>query len=133
MQNHINRRKHDRFTLSPMYSRVTMRMLDQDEFHFEGHAYDISESGLKFEMDRPVEVGSNVMLRIDLPLDIHGLPPTGSKNRYIEVLARIAWLDEEDIEVGPAKMAAEFLRFVHFGDKERLIATFCTGRYMRAA
>lgn len=133
MQNNINRRKFDRFTLSPMYSRVTMRFLDQDSFDFEGHAYDISEAGLKFEMDRPVELGATVVLRIDLPLDIHGLPPSDTRERHIEVFGRVVWVDEEDMNVGPVKMAAEFTRFVRFGDKQRLIANFCSGKFMRAA
>lgn len=133
MQNQINRRRHDRFRLAPMYSRVTMRLLDQDEFPFEGHAYDVSESGLKFEMDSPLEVGTSIILRLDIPLDIHGLPPTDPRDQYIEVLARVVWIDEEDMEFGPVKMAAEFSRFTRFGERERLIATFCTGRYIRAA
>lgn len=127
MTNQINRRQFERFALLPMYSRVTMRLLDGDAFEYEGHAYDISEAGLCFEIDRPVAVGTTVVLRIDLPMALEGEP------RYIEVFSRIVRVDEDDVEVGPARMAAEFGRFARFGDKQRLIAHFCTGRYARAA
>lgn len=127
MANQINRRQFERFALLPMYSRVTMRLLDGDSFEHEGHAYDISEAGLCFEIDRPIEIGTTVVLRIDLPLTGEG------EQRYIEVFSRIVRIDEDDAEVGPVRMAAEFTRFARFGDKQRLIAHFCTGRYARAA
>lgn len=124
---HLNRRQHERFVLQPMYSRVTMRRLDGESFEYEGHAYDISEAGLLFEMDRGVEPGTTVVLRIDLPYTGEAEPG------HIEVFSRIVRVDEEDAEFGPVRMAASFVRFTHFGDKQRLIAHFCTGRYARAA
>lgn len=127
MANQINRRQFERFALPAMYSRVTMRLLDGDAFEYEGHAYDISEAGLCFEIDRPVEIGTTVVLRIDLPLTCDDQP------RFIEVFSRIVRIDEDDLDVGPARLAAAFGRFARFGDKQRLIAHFCTGRYARAA
>ena len=53
--------------------------------------------------------------------------------RIVEVFSRIVRVDEDDQEFGPVRMAASFSRFVRFGDKQRLIAHFCTGRYARAA
>ena len=127
MANQINRRQFERFSLPPMYSRVTMRRLDRDSYEYEGHAYDISEAGLCFEIDKPIEPGATVVLRVDLP--ISGPDDEG----YIEVFSRIVRVDEDDQEFGPVRMAASFSRFVRFGDKQRLIAHFCTGRYARAA
>ncbi len=127
MANQLNRRQHERFALPPMYSRITMRLLDGEGFEFEGHAYDISEAGLCFEVDKPVEPNTTVVLRIDLPMTSAGEPG------YIEVFSRIIRVDEDDSEYGPIRMAASFQRFARFGDKQRLIAHFCTGRYARAA
>ena len=53
--NTVNRRRHERFTLSPMYSRVSLRFLDSDSFEFEGHGWDICEGGICFELDRAIE------------------------------------------------------------------------------
>ncbi len=127
MSNQINRRQFERFALPPMYSRVTMRLLDRDSFEYEGHAYDISEAGLCFEIDKPFEPNTTVVMRIDLPMHHEGEPG------YVEVFSRIVRVDEEDQEFGPVRLAASFSRFVRFGDKQRLIAHFCTGRYARAA
>lgn len=127
MSNQINRRQFERFALPPMYSRVTMRLLDRDSFEFEGHAYDISEAGLCFEIDKPIEPNTTVVMRIDLPMHHEGEPG------YVEVFSRIVRVDEDDREFGPVRLAASFSRFVRFGDKQRLIAHFCTGRYARAA
>jgi len=127
MSNQINRRQFERFALPPMYSRVTMRLLDRDSFEYEGHAYDISEAGLCFEIDKPIEPNTTVVMRIDLPMHHEGEPG------YVEVFSRIVRVDEEDREFGPVRLAASFSRFVRFGDKQRLIAHFCTGRYARAA
>jgi len=84
-------------------------------------------------LDRPIEPGTPVVLQIDLPLDEHGLPPADSNGRSIFVHAKVVWLDEDDCDVGPARMAAVFSRFDRFGDKDRLIGQFCTGRFARAA
>ena len=127
MANQINRRQFERFALPPMYSRVTMRRLHGDTFEYEGHAYDISEAGLCFEIDKPIEPGATVVIRIDLPT------ATDEEPDYVEVFSRIIRVDEDDQEFGPVRMAASFSRFVRFGDKQRLIAHFCTGRYARAA
>jgi hypothetical protein len=124
-----NRRQHERFALAPMYTPITARLLENEEFTLEGHAYNISEGGVQFELDHPIAPGTSIALQITLP--------TGSAavdlgpGRSVFVFANIIWIDDE--EPGPVRMAAAFTRFARFGDKERLLRMISTGRYSRAA
>lgn len=128
----INRRRFERFALSPMYNRLAVRFTDSDVFEFEGHGWDVCEGGICFELDRALEPGSQIVMQIDLPHDGLGNPPMDGPGRSVFVFANIVWLSEDD-GVGPARMAAAFTRFAREGDKERLIREFCSGRYARAA
>jgi len=128
--NHANdRRAHVRYELPPMYSRVLLRTLDEDEFIWEGHAYDISEGGVRFELDRGIEPGTPVALRIDLPA---ALTERRVVRRSAFVFANVVWLEDED-EIGPSRMAAVFTRFAREGDRELLLRRLSAGRYALAA
>lgn len=124
-----NRRQFERFTLAPMYTPITARLLDSEEFTLEGHAYNISEGGVRFELDQPIAPGTQVALQITLPPGQAGDDP--GPGRSVFVFANIVWIDDED--PGPVRMAATFTRFARLGDKERLIRTISSGRYTRAA
>ncbi|MEQ8316547.1 MAG: PilZ domain-containing protein [Phycisphaerales bacterium] len=119
------RRRHPRFSVPPMYSPIAARTLDSDEFAFEGHAYDVSEGGLQFELDRPFEPGTRLALRIELPgaMAFGRSPHDGpgrdaGPGRAIFVFATVVWVSDE--EFGPARMAAVFNMFCRAGDKDRL-------------
>ena len=124
-----DRRAHVRYTLPAMYTRLTLRPLDTEEFLWDGHAYDISEGGVRFELDRPVEPGTPVAVRIDLPASI---AERRTERRSVFAFANIVWLEDED-DPGPAQMAAVFTRFAREGDKELLLRRLSAGRYARAA
>jgi len=112
-----------------MYTPVAMRAIDAYQFDNEGHVYDISEGGVRFEADRPVKPGTRVAMQITLPnLNEHEIEP----GRTVLVFANVVWLEDED-EPGPYKMAAVFTDFVKAGDRERLLRQFATGRYRAAA
>ncbi len=133
----VNRRRFERFCLPHMYTGIAVRMLDQPAFDNDGstgqtgHTYDISEGGVQFELDRPLEPGTAVALRIDLPEAVvqgwDGLGP----GRAVFVFANIIWMD--DSEPGPVRMAAVFTRFARMGDRDRLIRAFSSGVLARAA
>lgn len=125
----LNRRRHPRFQLEPMYTPVAVRLLESEVFDNEGHAYDISEGGLRFESDRPIKPGTKVALQITLPnLDSHEIGP----GRCVFVFANVVWIEDEDMP-GPYKMAAVFTHFARAGDRDRLLRQFATGRYRAAA
>jgi hypothetical protein len=127
--NAIDRRQFARFQLEHMYTPVAVRLLDSEVFSIEGHAYDISEGGVRFELDRPIEPGTKVVMQITLPdLDSTQIGP----GRSVYVFANVVWLEDED-EPGPVKMAAVFTHFARVGDRERLLRQFASGRYRAAA
>ena len=128
-QSMVDRRTFPRFQLEPMYTPLAMSAGDNESFANEGHAYDISEGGVRFEAEQPVKPGTSVTLRITLPnLNDHDL----ETNRTVLVTANVVWLEDED-EPGPYKMAAVFTHFARAGDRERLLRQFATGRYRAAA
>ena len=125
----IDRRQFPRFALEPMYTPVSARLLDSEVFNIEGNAYDISEGGLRFELDRPIAPGTKIALQITLPTMNHEDIGPG---RSVFVFANVVWLEDED-QPGPYKMAAVFTHFARAGDRERLLRQFATGRYRAAA
>jgi hypothetical protein len=136
-QTPINRRRFERFCLPHMYTGIAVRMLDQPAFDnsgesgLTGHTYDLSEGGVQFELDRALEPGTAVALRIDLPDAVtqgwDGMGP----GRAVFIFANVIWMD--DSEPGPVRMAAVFTRFARLGDRDRLIRAFASGVLARAA
>ncbi|MCB9837809.1 MAG: PilZ domain-containing protein [Phycisphaeraceae bacterium] len=125
----IDRRKFTRYQLPSMYSRIMVRPLDSDEFLWEGHAYDISRGGIRFELDRGIEPGEQVALRIDLP---QTASERSTARRSVFVFANVIWMSDPD-EIGPVRLAAAFSRFAREGDEEQLQARLSQGRYALAA
>lgn len=123
------RRRFPRFELEPMYTPIAVRFLDSEQFAYEGHAYDISEGGLRFELDRGIEAGTKIAMMINLPT--MNTDATGP-GRAVFVFANVVWIEDED-EPGPVKMAAVFSHFARLGDRERLLAEFRKGVYRAAA
>jgi len=125
----IDRRKFTRYQLPAMYSRIMVRPLESDEFQWEGHAYDISRGGIRFELDRGVEPGTQVALRIDLP---QTASERSTARRSVFVFANVIWMSDPD-EIGPVRLAAAFTRFAREGDEEQLHSRLSQGRYALAA
>lgn len=130
--NSINRRTHERFAVNPGYTSMALRVHpDETEFNLEGHVYDISEGGVCFELDRPIEPGQTVSIRIDLPqtneLTSNGIGP----GRAVFLTGNIVWCDLD--EPGASRMAMAVTRFDRSGDRERLIRALTTGHHLRVA
>lgn len=125
----LNRRRYERFTLPVGYSPVRVRPLGEPVQCDEGHAYDISEGGLRFELNEPIEPGTPVSIEIELP----GQASQSVPGRSVYVIANVVWVSEDADEPGPVRMAAAFTRFPRAGDRERLLMALSSGRYARAA
>ena len=125
--NPANRRQHARYLVSPGYTPVSLRLLDTERFSLEGHAYDISEGGVMFELDRGVDPGTPVAVQITLPPAAGDVGP----GRSVFVFGNVVWLDDSD--PGPVRMAVAFTRFARLGDRERLLRALVNGRLVRAA
>lgn len=131
MPSAADRRAFPRYLLPSMYTNIAVRPLESDEFCWEGHAYDISQGGMRFEVDHPIPAGTPVAIRIELP-GASSLRVADRKPVY--VFANVVWIEEEDIDAaGPVRMACVFKRFVQPGDQERLMARLKSGRYSLAA
>lgn len=126
-----DRRIHPRFVLPVMYTAVAARRLDSDAFNAFGHAYDLSEGGMRFEVDEPIEPGTAIVVRLQLP----GTPISWAERRPVYAFANVVWVEEEDLQIGagPVRMACVFRRFVQQGDLERLRRALDSGRYAMAA
>jgi hypothetical protein len=120
------RRRHTRFRVSPMYTRLTVRRLDATQPsadagmsssplpaqppELDGHIYDISEGGVRFELDEPLADGEVVLVEIALP----------GCQRLIRAEGRIVRVNDADDDPGPRRMALRFDRFADEGSKAAL-------------
>ncbi len=131
MDGNRDRRQHPRYVLPSMYTNIAVRLLDSDEFLYEGHAYDLSEGGMRFEVDHAIAPGTAVAIRIELPGSDSLL---AADRKPVYVFANVLWLEEEDLDhTGPIRMACAFTRFAMPGDQQRLMARLRSGRYSVAA
>jgi hypothetical protein len=106
-----------------------VRLLDSEQFTLEGHAYDISEGGIRFELDHPIAPGTPIAMQITLP--ISQAESDIGPGRSVFVMGNVVWID--DSEPGPVQMALVVTRYARLGDRERLLARLASGTYARAA
>ncbi len=124
----INRRQFERFAVNPGYTSTAVRVHpDQSTFETQGHIFDISEGGICFELDVPIEPGSTISMRVDIPSTVGDTGP----GRAVFVTGNVVWCDIE--EPGPAKMAMAITRYDRQGDKQRMIRALGNTGYRRAA
>jgi len=120
-QSAADRRAADRFSPSVGYSRVVVSVDKPDRSHgeFEGHAYDVSVNGLRFELDEPLEEGTPIEVELHLPGMLQSIRSTG---RVVRVL------DEFD-DAGPRRMALTFRSFSSPLDASRLTKHLASGYF----
>jgi len=121
MPNEVDRRSHTRYSLPSMYTTLTL-VDDQGNAIHEGHVYDISQGGMRYELDEALTPGSTVTVQIDLP---------GHNSSDVKAVCNVLWVEEEDLEhPGPVRMACSF---VSLADAPALAAMLNRGRYHLAA
>lgn len=107
----LNRREHERFRLQPMYTSVAAAPADAPNDVRGGHAYDISETGVRIELDEAAPVGQCMHISLDLPgIDLG----VGSA-------ARVVWVNDAQDDPGPRRMALQFTSFDSEADHHRLV------------
>lgn len=118
------RRLHARFSLAPMYSDVTVQRVENlSTDRLSGHAYDISESGVRIELDEALEVGQGVALQLSLP----------GQDTPMFVAADVVWVNDELDDPGPRRMALRFTDFLIETERDRLLAYLGNAVSKRAA
>ncbi len=107
-----------------MYSSVTARGGDDPSTPpLHGHAYDLSESGVRIELDEALAPGQSVSLHLGLPFS----------NASIHARADVVWINDADDDPGPRRMALRFTGFLSDSDHDRLVAYLGNGQLQRAA
>lgn len=123
-QHTFNRRQHARFVLPPMYTSVTIqRACDLAIRQMHGHAYDVSESGVRFELDEALEPGEAVCFQLQLPGERDTVSGDGTIVRVF---------DEAD-DPGPRRAALQIRDFLTPADRARLLGRLGQGVFRRAA
>src|SRR5262249_25028413 len=87
------------------------RPADLSQPHLEGHIYDISEGGARIELDQPLAVGETVAVDLDLP----GI------NDPISAAGDVVWVNDDQDDPGPRRMAGVFARSESAADRLRLL------------
>lgn len=124
-----NRRIHTRYQLPSMYTEIAVREPGTEQYTMTGHAYDISLGGMRFELDEPIQPGTAIEVRIQLP------GPTALRpDHAICATAHVVWTEQDDLEGGGSvRMACVFHSFARPGDEQALLAQISRGSYARAA
>lgn len=131
MDNPADRRIFTRYTLPSFYTGVAVRPTDAESFDHEGHAYDISLGGMRFELDHALEPGSRIVCRIELPM---GATEDAVDHWDVFVSATVVWIEPDDLEQpGPVRMACVFNTFANEKDQQRLERRLDSGRFRLAA
>ncbi len=76
-----------------------------------GHIYDISEQGVRIELDEALSPGDAIDLQMSLPGGATSLAAT----------ADVVWIHDDQDDPGPRRMALKFTGFPQSADRDRLI------------
>ena len=104
-----DRRAHPRYRLDAMYTVLVASHEGSDD-RLAGHAYDISEAGVRIELDEPLDPGEQVAVELKLP----------GNCADVRALASVVWVGTQDDDPGPRRMALRFKSFASTADRDRL-------------
>src|SRR5690606_28307438 len=97
-------RQAPRLKLAPMYTLLRAKKAGTQKYRWSGYIYDISMSGMRFELDQALEPGTTLEVRATLPYSRHGaFVATGQVVRIHD--------DVEESPSGPYRMAMHFTSF----------------------
>ena len=120
----IDQRQYQRFTLAPMYSSVIARRVgSEDVKDLHGHAYDVSEAGVRFELDEVIDPGESITVDLTLPGRQSSVSATGD----------VVWVNDEADDPGPRRLAIQFTGFNSDEDRFRLLNYLGSAQVRRAA
>lgn len=100
-----------RYKLPAMYTLIRVRPAGTQRYRWTGYVYDISTSGMRFEIDRA--------LAPDMQVEIHAMLP-GKEQMTFQATGHIVRLHDDDYAPGPKRMGMSFDSFAFGGDEQRL-------------
>ena len=106
-----DQREYPRIKVPAMYTLIRARILGSNRYNWTGHIYDVSLGGVRFELDMPIEPGTQ--------LEIRGMLP-GSGHTTFRAVGRVARVHSDADERGPAVMGLQFESFQSPMDRHRL-------------
>lgn len=126
LQSGAEARQSPRLRLPAMYTLLRLRKKGQTRYSQTGYIYDISQTGMRFELDDPIEPGTELEFRALLP---------GSHTTTFCAKGRLVRMHDDLHEVGPVRMAMHFDRFKSTIDQQKLAEYLdrCAPRIAQAA
>ena len=117
-------RQAPRLKLPAMYTFIRVRPEGHDgPYRWTGYIYDISSTGMRFELDEPLEPGTAVEVRAMLP---------GSLTTTICAIGRVVRLHDDDPYAAPVRMGLAFESFSSSDDHAQLETYLETNQRMAA-
>lgn len=106
-----DQRQHPRVKVPAMYTLIRARVVGSMRYNWTGHIYDVSLGGVRFELDMPVEPGTQ--------LEIRGMLP-GAGHTTFRAIGRVVRMHSDAGDHGPAIMGLQFESFQSPMDRHRL-------------
>jgi len=104
-------RQFPRLSLPAMYTLIRVRTKGETRFNQTGYIYDISQTGLRFELDDGILPGTEIEFRALLP---------GSQTTTFSASGRTVRMHDDIDEPGPVRMGLVFDQFKTVIDREKL-------------
>jgi c-di-GMP-binding flagellar brake protein YcgR len=103
-----DRRKYCRVSVQPMYTAVMLRVLNQRREPLEGHALDVSQSGISVEVDSPIAPGTAVTVE----MTIAGMGQMRGRQwpTFAAAAEVVRDATQEDFPQGPYRVGLRFMR-----------------------
>ena len=116
-------RTEPRHKVPPMYTLLRVRPRGTGRYCWTGYIYDISVSGMRFDLDESLPVGTEVEVRAMLP---------GAYHTTIRASGHVVRLHDDEGDPGPTRMGLSFDQFHHHTDRSQL-SEYLTNSLRRAA
>ena len=104
-------RQQPRLKVPAAYSVLRVRREGETDYEWSGHIYDVSMSGMRFEIDDALDPGTRV--------EVRGLLP-GQNNAQFSANGVIVRYHDEGPEAGPTRMGMLFEHFQTRTDESQL-------------
>ena len=101
-----------RLKLAAMYTLLRARPVGESRYLWTGYIYDISVSGMRFELDQALEPGTEI--------EVRGMLPAGRHTTFKAIGKIVRVHDDDGSTVGPVRMAMHFDHFIREHEKLRL-------------
>lgn len=128
---HIDRRQHPRYEVNCAYTPGALRLASEESFTRAAHIHDVSEGGIRLEVDVPIEPGTPVAVQITLPGTPISPEHVDGPGRAVFAVGNVVWCNAD--EPGPATIAVAVTRFARESDWPRLLRRLSWGDHVSRA